>query len=60
MAETEEGMLLLGLYWRRPGARYPSKAATCCAVAFAEPGFWPVTKLPSTTTWEMNGSLAFS
>lgn len=39
----------------------PSMASTTFfAVALAEPGFWPVTRLPSSTTYETKGSVAFS
>lgn len=37
-----------------------SKVATCLAVALADWGFWPVTSRPSITTFETNGSHAFS
>jgi hypothetical protein len=35
-----------------------SSAATLVAVSLADPGFWPVTRLPSTTAYETKGSLA--
>ena len=42
-------------------ASQPSRTETTfSAVALADPGFWPVTRRPSTTTYERNGIIPFS